>query len=135
MTNQLKPCPNPECGETELYVNTADVWCVKCGMYGPHTSNPQEAIRLWNLLPRVYIPEIKIESHDAVPEGMAVAVDDKKNILGAIVGMKPKTQDLYVNVYANTALHTSHLTKECADLYAKQNKRTSCIKITGEVVG
>lgn len=58
--SDLKPCPNPECGHPEPVINGYGQagWEVECGsrscgMAGPVGNTNDEAIRLWNLLPRV----------------------------------------------------------------------------------
>lgn len=62
MNADLKPCPNPECRSEEVTVRWGYwVQCAVCGTDGPiaggrvGSSPPDdtEAIRLWNLLPRV----------------------------------------------------------------------------------
>lgn len=73
---ELKPCPNPECGSADVEVIwTGSYYCpnsglrfhgmrfvrCECGVSGPETENDAEqphlsrieAARLWNLLPRM----------------------------------------------------------------------------------
>ena len=57
----LRPCPNPECGSTELELirimqvaatNRQYVRCRKCAIHGPLGSGEREGRRLWDALPR-----------------------------------------------------------------------------------
>jgi len=52
----MKPCPNPECGNIESVrvtsvANHYHVKC-KCGTTGAWASSEEEAVRLWDSLPR-----------------------------------------------------------------------------------
>lgn len=58
-TEPLKPCPNPECRSADVRVGSADsheyyAWCLKCELQGATTTkSSDEAVRLWNSLPRL----------------------------------------------------------------------------------
>lgn len=56
----LKPCPSPSCGGTNLSTNFSyctnhsvhQVVCVNCGLCGPQRKTAGEANEAWNALPR-----------------------------------------------------------------------------------
>ena len=53
---ELKPCPNPKCLSTDVYVRgriNAQVTCRICGMEGPEPWGINAAIAAWNALPRM----------------------------------------------------------------------------------
>lgn len=58
--DDLKPCPNPACRSEQVYV--ADrcnyVACRECHMTGPNGRSEEEAVELWNALPRRGVVEI-----------------------------------------------------------------------------
>ena len=56
MPEVILPCPNPQCGSTNVYVRgrcNAQVTCRACGMEGPEFCGPNEVIGAWNALPRM----------------------------------------------------------------------------------
>lgn len=42
-----KPLPCPFCGDKELFISR-EVYCEKCGCYGPEAMNEEYAIKFWN---------------------------------------------------------------------------------------
>jgi len=58
--SELKPCPNPECSaddsiDIQIEHSPYNDWytCFICGVQGPFGEGYKEAMRLWNLLPRL----------------------------------------------------------------------------------
>ena len=53
---QAKPCPNPECGHSNLefkYSEDAEwISCIDCGFSGPKGADCDEAYKLWDALVR-----------------------------------------------------------------------------------
>ena len=53
---QAKPCPNPECGHSNLEFKYSEdvvgVACIDCGFSGPKGANSDEALKLWDALVR-----------------------------------------------------------------------------------
>jgi len=53
---QAKPCPNPECGHSNLKLRSPEdakwIACIDCGFSGPGAVDCKEALKLWNALVR-----------------------------------------------------------------------------------
>lgn len=52
MTNQLKPCPNPECQSTVVNIGNRYCFCNECGLETGTYEILEEALKVWNELPR-----------------------------------------------------------------------------------
>lgn len=72
----LRECPNPRCANARhITVASAETWneviCGDCGMRGPNENTRDEAIALWNALPREerWVP---VEEDDSYPNGGTV---------------------------------------------------------------
>jgi len=66
---KILPCPNCDCEETFVADRCNFVMCAKCRMTGPVGHFEEEAVALWNRLPRRNPPDIKV-TQDRIPDGM-----------------------------------------------------------------
>lgn len=69
--DELKPCPNPECGSNDNHIVSEEsdyhfVACLNpdCVLWGPKGKTPEEAREKWNALPRepVWTKELNLNA-------------------------------------------------------------------------
>ena len=65
----LEPCPNCETADVCVADRTNHVICRKCKMTGPVGRWEEEAVLLWNRLPRRTAPDFEIIP-DVVPDSL-----------------------------------------------------------------
>lgn len=57
----LRECPNPDCDKVSYYLVTDQdpykIRCDSCDTSGPSSKNEDDAVRLWNNLPRASVPD------------------------------------------------------------------------------